>query len=164
MSWARILWLVTAAAFVAAQSGLLRTCSACETLGKACCEAGLAAMPSSGDESSPVCPLCRAQAAGGHRQGQTADEQSGCEVVFAAPACETTPQGGCDCQLAPREQEPVGPHDGPRPVDEPACVLAMWPQGRLTTPDQTGGFLPDAATFAGFLPRPARILYGVWRN
>lgn len=162
--FAGVLWLATAAALVANEPGLLRACGACETLGKSCCSTDLhpgshvrfAAERSARHDDVSGCPLCRAQAAGGHASGSVEDDRSG-------TACGLEKSAACDCQLAPRDQTPASAQDSQRSSIDLSGIAGTWPQASSETADGVRGST-DPNSFPGFVPRPARILFGVWRN
>lgn len=162
--FARVLWLAIAAALVANEPGLLRACGACETLGKSCCSTDLhpgshvrfAAERSARHDDVSGCPLCRAQAAGGHASGSIGVDRSD-------TACGLEKSAACDCQLAPRDQAPASAQDVQRSSVDLPGTAGTWPNVSFETADGVQGST-DPNSFPGFVPRPARILFGVWRN
>lgn len=180
-SWRRLMWLATACAILAAQSGFSRRCTACDVLGRDCCDTGRMGtsgaaterLPIDGSsfDSAPGCPLCRAQAAGGHRHGvpELLGREAESDVAVVDVACverggPSEEGGGCGCQLVPREQRAATAGTLAASIDESDRQAVAWPHAPSPSPAGGHDWFESEPDRAGAMPRPARILFGVWRN
>jgi hypothetical protein len=106
----------------------------------ACC----ATPPSHDDAADGQCPLCRAAT------------DAACEPQPSAPPCH--------CQLDARQDDAKATQDRTQLDLRPAAAIGVVP-ATTAVPDAS---LQSALAFADrdrpVLSRPARILYGVWRN
>jgi hypothetical protein len=145
-SWNQLVLVIAACAAAVAQATPTAICFACD---HGCCSATIGGSgqetTAAGQKSSNGCPLC------GSRVGALSAE------------AETDSQP-CNCQLDTRQDQPLSPSRNSLQQtgdDTPADGL---PGPWSTTPPALG-LSRDYAALALAMPiRPARILFGVWRN
>ncbi len=140
----RLVWVMAACAAVAAQATPTAVCFACD---HACCKATISGSQhhttAANQESASGCPLCAAHA-------------------NLLPA--KTDGQPCTCQLDARQDQPLALSQNPlqqaaddTPSSEPAAPWSFTPPAL--------GLSRDYAALSLAVPiRPARILFGVWRN
>jgi hypothetical protein len=119
-------------------------CFACD---HPCCAARADTIADRADEvdtaGSSGCPLCAAQAG-------------------LLPA--ETDQPPCNCQLDARQEQPLAMSRNPQPEATDDALASDVATARLPVP-QAVGIGRDYVALSLAIPiRPARILFGVWRN
>jgi hypothetical protein len=140
----RPVWIVAAWAALMAQSAPTAFCSDCD---RPCCAARTGAGESQactpGTESPDGCTLCATH--------------------FGLAPAESSEQP-CDCQLDARQEQPLA-FSRPPLADHQDDAPAMGPAAVPSPVPQTLGITREfqAASLAAPI-RPARILFGVWRN
>jgi len=137
-------WLVAACAVLAAQVVPQAFCRGCE---RPCCESAAAnagaATVLSDAPGSGGCPLCVAAA-------------DRCPIESAEPPCR--------CQLDTRQDEPMASSRGTLPSFDQVAQASLPAVAPPATPQVLGGSREYLAASLAVPIRPARILYGVWRN
>lgn len=142
-----LVWAVTACAAVAAQAVPRICCAGCD---RPCFEGQIGSQElASGEFHGPPsggCPLCAAAAS------------------QALRATAQTHEEFCGCQLSSRHEQLFAPakanwfpHDDGGEPDGVACATPLAPQGIAVSREYL-------ATSLAVPIRPARILFGVWRN
>lgn len=132
-------WVAVALAALVGQIVPQARCNACE---RPCCTSETAGRPIDAGATA-TCPLCT-----------------------ATDACQSPlegPESPCQCQLDARQSLPLA---ASRTVAAAHDVVA-WPAGVAvpSIPPRSSGVSADYLSASLAVPiRPARILYGVWRN
>jgi hypothetical protein len=140
----QLAWALAACAAIVAQVSPKTSCHACD---RPCCADWASDHgPSTADlsrESAGGCPLCATKA-------------DVCQVQ--------TTERPCHCQLKPRHEEPLAVSKDSLPAfadDGSAVELAVFP---AVVPRNLGVSREYVVTSLAVPIRPARILFGVWRN
>lgn len=140
----RLVWALAACATLVAQVAPQPICGACD---QPCCAVGngdgAPAVPEAASVPSFGCPLCAA-----------GDESS-------STATNVQP---CGCQLDARQGQPLALSRGSIPADGPGHAALAVAHAASEVPAVLGVSREYLATGRDVPIRPARILFGVWRN
>jgi len=138
----RLVWAMVACATVVAQAMPQGPCDGCQ---RPCCAApeGVESPPRCDVEPPDTCPLCA--------------------IAGDARPLERTEQP-CSCRLTARHDQPLAASSGPAAGFVPGHAAVAPAAIAVLAPQVSGVSREYLATSLAVPIRPARILFGVWRN
>lgn len=96
------------------------------------------------------------------------DCDRGCCVAEVHECCGGCPaatgESPCHCQLDARQDQPLSVHRGPSAQGDPLDQVAVADWESMRAPPALGVSREYVAASLAVPIRPARVLYGVWRN